>query len=248
MQLHSGPLDVGDQALEQAVAHALVRRASAGEIDEVVRIYRPSAPALVLGRREVRLDGFAQAVGTARDRGFDPAIRATGGRAVAYTDQAVVVDHVSRDLSATGGLDHRFEQFGDAFVRALRLLGVDARLGAVPGEYCPGAHSVNARGVVKLVGTAQRVVKNAWLFSSLVMVGDAARVRPLLTDVYGLLGQELDEASVGSVVDEVPTIGADLVEAALLRAYGDLGPLDPAPVHEDTLALAQELVGQHRVA
>ena len=47
MLLHRGPLSGGDQALELAAAHALVRRASAGEVDEVLRVYRPSAPVAV---------------------------------------------------------------------------------------------------------------------------------------------------------------------------------------------------------
>ena len=245
MRYHHGPLAGGDQALELAVAHALVRRASGGDLDEVIRVYRPSAPVAVFGRREVRLDGFPAAVRAARAAGFEPAVRATGGRAVAYTGQALVVDHVARDLDAAGGLDHRFDGFGRRLAQAFRGLGVDARVGAVPGEYCPGAHSVNARGTVKLVGTAQRVVKDAWLFSSLVVVGDESRIRPLLTDVYGHLGEEFDGASVGSLSAEVPALDLDTVEAAIRALYG-LGDLVPAPLDDATLDLADELVTRHR--
>jgi len=38
---------------------------------------------------------------------------------------------------------------------AFRRLGVDARVGEVSGEYCPGAHSVNARGATKLISGAE---------------------------------------------------------------------------------------------
>jgi lipoate-protein ligase A len=245
--LHRGPLTGQDPALELAVAHALVRRASDGEIDEALRVYRPTVAAAAFGRREVRLDGFPAAVHAVRDAGFEAVVRATGGRAVAYTDRAVVVDHVARDPDAAGGLDRRFETFGRMLAEAFRGLGVDARMGAVPGEYCPGAHSVNARGVVKLVGTAQRVVKQAWLFSSLVVVGDEARVRPLLTDVYGHLDEDFDGASVGSLSGESPSLDVGLVEATLLAAYADRGPLVPAPLDGRTLERAHELVPQHRV-
>jgi hypothetical protein len=47
---------------------------------------------------------------------------------------------------------------------------VDARVDEVPGECCPGAESVNARGQVKLVGTAQRLVRDAWMFSAVVIL------------------------------------------------------------------------------
>ena len=245
MRLHLGRLDGGDQALELAVAHALVRRAGGGEVGESIRIHRPSAPVVVFGRRDTRLPGFGAAVRAAQEAGFAPAVRATGGRAVAYTGHAIVVDHVRADPDAVAGLEERFERYGARLAQALAGLGVDARVGAVPGEYCPGAHSVNARGTVKLVGTAQRAIKGAWLFSSLVIVADEARLRPVLTEVYGHLGLPFDAASVGSLVQERPTLTADVVQDALLAAYGVTAgsavPLDVA-----TLALAVDLVAQHR--
>lgn len=246
MLFRQGPL-TADPALDLAIAHALVRRASAGELEEAVRVHRPASPVVVFGRREVRLPGFAEAVRVVRAAGFTPAVRATGGRAVAYTEQSLVVDHVQRDPNAQGGLESRFETYGALFADVFRGLGVDARMGAVPGEYCPGAHSVNARGLVKLVGTSQRVVRGAWLFSSLVVVGDEARIRPVLTEVYALLGQDFDGASVGSLRNEVPELDVDTVEDAILGAY-DVGELHPSPLDEATLSLAHELVDQHRIA
>lgn len=198
MLLHLGSLDGGDQAMELAVAHALVRRASAGEVGEVLRLYRPSAPVAVFGRRDTHRPGFSQAVNAAERAGFATAIPATGGRAVAYTGRSIVVDHVMPDPDAVAGLEDRFVRFGALLADALCDLGVNARVGAVPGEYCPGAHSVNARGTVKLVATAQRAVKGAWLFSSLVIVADHLRLRPVLTEVYRHLALPFDDASVGS--------------------------------------------------
>jgi lipoate-protein ligase A len=246
VQLHLGPLDGGDQALELAVAHALVRRAGAAEVGEVLRIYRPSAPVAVFGRRDTRLPGFAAAAAAAAEAGFEPLIRATGGRAVAYTGNAIVVDQVAHEPAALDAHDRRFERFGSVFAEAFDRLGVDARVGAVPGEYCPGAHSVNARGTVKLVGTAQRVIKNAWLFSSLVIVADEDRLRPVLGRVYRHLGLPFDEASVGSLTGEAPALTMDEVETALIDAFG-ADPSHDEPPAPDTLELAHELVDQHRV-
>ena len=61
------------------------------------------------------------------------------------------------------------------------------------------------------------------------------------------LWQLFDPASVGSLRAEAPTVDVDMVEKAVLAAYAARGPLDEAPLEERTLALAHELVDQHRV-
>src|SRR5689334_5194982 len=110
MQLFAGP--VGDAAMELAVGNALVRRASSGEVIDAVRIYRPAEPVLVFGRRDTRHPGFQAAVQAGRDAGFVPLVRAVGGRPVAYTSEAVVVDHVRHDARATEDHQRRFASFG----------------------------------------------------------------------------------------------------------------------------------------
>ena len=149
--------------------------------------------------------------------------------------------------NAAVGMDYRFERFGQMFADVFRRLGIDAHVGAVHGEYCPGAQSVNARGLVKLAGTAQRVIRNAWLFSSLIVVGDEVRVRAVLAQVYGHLGQPFDEASVGSLTGEMPSLRIETVERAIIGAYAAFDPLDEAPLDDETLALARDLAAHHRV-
>jgi octanoyl-[GcvH]:protein N-octanoyltransferase len=229
--------------MELAVAHALVRRASTGDLTEALRIYRPTAPVVVFGRRDTRLPGFDAAVRSARAAGFEPLVRAVGGRPVAYTPQALVIDHVKHEPLAPDGLESRFQYFGELYATLLRDSGIDARVGAVPGEYCPGAHSVNARGVVKLVGTGQRVVRNAWLFSTLVILGDDARLRPLLTDIHHHLDLPFDATSVGSLRSEVAGFAADAFERRVVAAYG--GP-EQVALDDATIELAASLVSDHR--
>lgn len=243
MQLFAGPVD--DAAMELAVANALVRRASAGEVSDAVRIYRPAEPVLVFGRRDTRHPGFPAAVQAGRDAGFQPLIRAVGGRPVAYTSEAVVVDHVRHDLRATEDHQRRFGSFGTRYADALRDLCVDARVGEVPGEYCPGAQSINARGAVKLVGTAQRVVQRAWLFSSLTVVGDDGRIRSLLTEVYTHLELPLDPTTVGSLTTERPDLTAAAVEQHLQVVFAP-GTTAEA-LDQPTLELAATYAPDHRV-
>ncbi|MFI7067052.1 biotin/lipoate A/B protein ligase family protein [Kribbella sp. NPDC050124] len=235
---------VDDAAVELAVGHALVRRVSAGEVMEALRVYRPASPVVVFGRRDTRLPGFGAATQAARAAGFVPLVRAVGGRPVAYTTEALVVDHVRYEPLAPDGLETRFKEYGLLYADVLQALGIDARVGAVPGEYCPGPHSINARGVVKLVGTGQRVVRNGWLFSALVVVGDDARLRDVLTEVYRHLELPFDPASVGSLSTEVPGLTVDTVQRQLLAAYG--AP-SPAALDDATLELAESLAADHRV-
>ncbi|GAA1912189.1 lipoate--protein ligase family protein [Nocardioides hwasunensis] len=234
-----GPLTASESG-ELAVAHALLRRASQGAIRAAVHLYRPAAPAVVFGRRDTRLPGYAAAVQAAQDAGFDTAVRAVGGRVVAYTGNALVLDVVRHEPQAVGAMDRRFQAYGELMAGALGGLGIEAGVGPVPGEYCPGAHSVNARGVVKLVGTAQRVVKDAWLFSSLLVVDDAPRLREVLTDVHAHLELPFDASSVGSVREEDPDVATNDVHTAVARAWGIDGAT-PAELDEGTRDLALDL-------
>ena len=183
----------------------------------------------------------------ARSAGFQPLVRAVGGRPVAYTASALVVDHVKHEVLAPEGLESRFRHFGEMYAGVLGELGVEARVGAVPGEYCPGAHSVNARGVAKLVGTGQRIVRNGWLFSALIVVGDEQQLRPLLTDVYRHLELPFEATSVGSVSAEVPGVDAETVERRILDAYAATNTLEPTMLDPATMELATSLVADHRV-
>ncbi|NIH82242.1 lipoate--protein ligase family protein [Amycolatopsis viridis] len=245
MRLHAGRAGASEAA-ELAVTSALLRQAAAGEVPETLRIYRPAGPAVVFGRRDTHRPGFRAAVESAAAAGFETSVRGVGGRAVAYTGNALVVDHVCRQVPAAAGLNDRFARFGDRYATALRELGVDARVGPVPGEYCAGEHSVNARSVVKLVGTAQRVVRNGWLFSALIVIDDAEPLRRVLTDVYAALDLPFDPRTVGSVADEVPGCGVAEVERRIRVAHGvDSRPA--TPFESSTLAAAEDLVPRHLV-
>jgi octanoyl-[GcvH]:protein N-octanoyltransferase len=236
-----------DQALEVAAAQALLRRVARGEARESLHVYRPTAPAVAFGRRDIRLSGFADAVAAVRRARFSPCVRAPGGRAVAYTRDALVVDHVSPDREWPSGLEGRFAEFGELWAGVLRGLGVDARVGEVPGEYCPGSHSVNARGVAKLVGTAQRMVRGAWLFSAVLVFDGADRLRSLVPEVYDALELPFDERSLGSLSEEVPGLSLDEVEEAVLNAYDERFGLTPVDLPAVLGAEARELLPHHRI-
>ncbi len=229
-------------ALDVAVAHALVERVNEGAIESVVRVYRP-APTVAFGRLDRLRPGFSDAVAAARRHGFEPVLRAPGGHAVAYHEGCLGIDELRGEPDPIARMHSRFAASGDRLAGALRGLGVDARVGPVPREFCPGEFTVNARGAVKLVGTAQRVLRHASLLAASVAVSGADRLRAVLVDVYAALELDMDPATVGAVADEAPVSLGEL-ERVVLVAYGvgESSGLDDA-----TLALASELEPGHRL-
>jgi octanoyl-[GcvH]:protein N-octanoyltransferase len=234
-------------ALEVAVSHALVERANEGAPGPVLRLYRP-APTLAFGRLDALRPGFAAAAAAARELGLEPVLRAPGGHAVAYHGGCLGIDEAIPERDPIAGLQERFAASGVLLAEALRTLGVDARVGRVAGEFCPGEFTVNARGRVKLVGTAQRVVRHASLLAASVAVTGGAALRDALAAVYDPLELDWDPATAGAVEDDVPGVAVDDVERAVLDAYARRFELVEASVDAGTLALAARLEPRHVVA
>jgi len=233
-------------ALEVAVAHALVEQVNEGLFDAVVRFYRP-APTVAFGRLDALRPGFAAAAAAARRHGFEPVLRAPGGHAVAYHEGCLGIDELVGEQDPIAGMHQRFAASGELVAGALRGLGVDARVGRVPGEFCPGEFTVNARGAVKLVGTAQRVLRHASLLAASVAVSGAGALGEVLRDVYDALELEWDPATVGAVADEVAGVGVDDVERAVMEAYTGRASLVEAPLEAGTLSRAAQLGPGHRI-
>jgi len=236
-----------DPTLDVALPHALLGLVAEGRRGGVLRHYRPHAT-VAFGRRDSFLPGFAQAAAAARRLGFTPVVRGAGGHAATYDEGCLVFDLIAPEADAMVGIQTRFAGEAELQAQALRSLGVDARVGEVPGEYCPGEFSVNARGRVKLIGAAQRIVRGAWLLSSVVVVEGAPALQAVLEDVYEALGLEWDPQTTGSVADEAPGVGIEDVRKALLAGYGRRYELSPAALDEAELDRAREMLERHHVA
>ena len=93
---------------------------------------------------------------------------------------------------------------------------------------------------MKLIGTAQRVVKDAWLFSALVVVDDRSRLQRVLSEVHHHLDLPFDPESVGTVRSENPEVGVEEVRAAVATAWG-IGGAAPAALDEAARELVRTL-------
>ncbi|WP_445154229.1 lipoate--protein ligase family protein [Arthrobacter sp. Hor0625] len=203
----------------------LLQRVKTGVLGPMLRLYRPE-PTVAFGQRDTHLPGFEAAAKACRELGFEPLVRKAGGRAAAYHQGTLVIDHLEPDADAIAGAKGRFSFFGELLARALRDAGLDAAVGEIPGEYCPGefsvhgTHAANPAHRIKLIGTAQRVVSGGWLFSSVIIVQDSAPIRAVLEASYAALGLDWDPATAGAADELVPGIDVQGVEEAVLAAYG----------------------------
>jgi len=145
------------------------------------------------------------------------------------------------DVYARDRIRRRYELISCAIAGALRQIGVDVRVGPVPGEYCPGAYSISAGGCAKVAGISQRVVARAAHVGGVIVVDGSDRVREALRPVNAALGIEWDPSTVGSVCDEVGPVPWDAVAEALLVHLSIQLDLRPGVIDARLLRRALEL-------
>jgi octanoyl-[GcvH]:protein N-octanoyltransferase len=229
--------------MDTAVSRAMLERVSSGLDPETLRIHRPG-PVVAFGPRDRVAPGFAGAVEAARAHGFESILRLAGGRAAVFHQDTIAFSWVIPDPEPRRGITSRFQEISAIMAAAFRRLGVDARVGEVPGEYCPGAHSVNARGRTKLMGVGQRLVQHAAHVGGVVVVAGSDRIRDVLLPVYEALGLAWDPATVGSLQDEDGSITWETVERAVLGEFAERCRLEEGRVSEGAFARAGELLPQ----
>jgi octanoyl-[GcvH]:protein N-octanoyltransferase len=214
-------------AQDVALGPLLLLRHGLGDARDILRVYSPS-PTAAFSRRDTLRPGYARAAAAVREGNFLPVIRPQGGSLAAYDHGSVVVDHVHRSGTSLSDPGPRFRHFAEMHAAMLVRLGVPARIGPVPREYCPGEYSLHAAGA-KIVGSAQRVTRDGWLFSTVIQVSGAARLRAVLTPAYRELGYDFDPSTVGAAEDTAAAVTVAAVTTAVLAAYGVSGPAVTLP-------------------
>ncbi len=235
-----------DPALDAAVSRALMFRVAAGELPETLRIAHPGTT-VAFAKRDAVAPAYAAAVRAAREHGFEATLRLAGGRAAIFHDGTMEIGHAVPDDEPRAGIHVRFERTAERLARALARLGVDARVGEVAGEYCPGRYSVNARGAVKLAGIGQRIVGGGSHTGVVLVVEGEDRINEVLEPVYAALGLDWEPAVTGSVRAEERSADWAAVRDALVTEYERDYDLVEGELDSETLRLAEELAGEHRV-
>lgn len=227
----------GRPVLDTAVSHALLRRVGRGDAKESLRLYRPD-DALLFSSLDARRPGYPRALEIARAAGFEPVVRLAGGHAAAFLSSSLAFAWATPDPDASLRIRPRFMRLANWIASALGRLGLDARVGELAGEYCPGEFSVNVGGRIKVMGVGQRVIRGAAHVGGVLTIADTARLREVLVPIYEALELDFAPETAGGIADVVAGLTADDVVAALVEILRDEGEeasparFDPEIEHE----------------
>lgn len=229
--------------LGTSVSRAIMLRVAAGELPPTVRIHRPGRE-VAFGRQDVAAPGYAAATEAAIAHGFAPVERLAGGRAAVFHEGTIAFTRAYVDPQPSKRTYERFEEVATLVRDALGRIGVaDVRLGEVPGEYCPGAYSVNARGKRKLAGIGQRMIKGSAHVGGVVVASGAQEIRDVLVPVYEALELDWAPETTGSASDELGReVDPDEMVEAIVAELAEAHELDEVDVDAETLELAEELL------
>jgi lipoate-protein ligase A len=248
-----------------AVDAAVLRAVETGESPPTLRLYAWKPWCVSLGhfqKPERELDGAALLA-----RGWDFVIRPTGGRAVLHAEELTYSILARRDAAPwCATLAESYEAIGAAWAHALEGFDLEMVRGAAPartdaGEagvappcFASSAKSELAHGVRKVVGSAQRRTRGAFVqHGSIPLTPGHERlpeVLPLDDAGRAAYARTLREHAVSLGEIGIVPAGAEraawertLADALLfaLGAHGEVGALTPAEE-----AFAAEREAEHR--
>jgi len=229
----------GDPGLDAAVSRVLLERVADGESPETLRLYVPDR-LVAFGSRDAVHPEYPRARRAAEAAGFGCYLRLAGGRAAVFHEHTIAFAWAAPSAEPRGTIEARFAEIGEILIEALGSLGVDARRGEIPGEYCPGSSSINAAGRTKLAGIGQRLIRGAAHVGGVLVVDRPDLVNRALKPVYGAFGYDWNPAATGAVASEVAADVAT-VAAAVRAAFAERHHLEPGAVDSATLDRARSL-------
>jgi lipoate-protein ligase A len=232
-------------AFDTAVSHALLRRASDGEVAETLRLHQPGS-IVAFGRQDVVGPGYRSAVEASRATGYEAIERLAGGRAAVFHPGTIAFAWTIPSPTPRETIKPRFEALTSTLLAAFRALGADARIGEVPGEYCPGAYSINVAGYHKVMGTGQRIIGRAAHVGGVIVVEGGDRIAEVLIPVYEALALRWNPATSGDLAGAAPGITRQDVMAAIVSEFDRRYRLENGRIDEATLSLAEDLEPTHQ--
>ena len=190
--------------------------------DEAILRFRRPKPTAAFSPQDTTHPDYERIKQQARENGFEPIERGTGGRLTMFDQHALAVTLIWPHAEPHAHTMRRYEIFSGMIVRALMKLGVDARVGELPNEYCPGKFSINAGGQVKLVGIAQRMNRRCVQMGAIIAVERSNKACAAIVEAYAAMGLPFDPGTYGAIKDVLPsksynevcaTVAASMFEA-----------------------------------
>ena len=231
--------------LDTALSAAILRRVASGDDPPTLRLWSP-ARSVAFGRQDHVRPGYSAAVTAAADLGYAPVERLAGGRAAVFHEGTIAFSWAMPESRVRETIGERFHMMAHLVVRSLATLGCDARIGEVPGEYCPGEWSVNLGGTRKVMGVGQRLIRGAAHLGGVIVVSGADLVNRPLLPAYAALEYEWRPAATGALDESSPGITTADVAAALVSAIAAAGhEVVEGAIDEACLRLAADLSPDH---
>ncbi len=231
--------------LDTAVSHALVRAVARGDLPPCFRLHRTDR-VVAFGRADTLAPGYPQAVRSASAAGYQTVQRLAGGRAAVFHEGTLAFSWAVPTPDPRRDIQGRFEFVSASLVAALRRLGLDARVGEVPGEYCPGRYSINLYGKYKVVGVGQRLVRGAAHVGGVIVVQGADELRRVLDPVYRQLDLPWDPRVAGELCEADPGLTVDTVAEVVHTQLSTRFDVELASIPPEIVDEARELVPFHR--
>jgi len=244
--LHLFTQTLSDPVLDVAVSQALLQAVADGYKADTLRLTQP--PAMVaFGKLDLLQQGFPAAREACWQAGAAPVLRLAGGRAAAFHPGCLGIAWARKEDPGMLDTQARFDLIAEILTESLAALGVDARRGEVPGEYCPGASTINARDQVKLVGVGQRSIKGGSHLGGVLVCENEQHTKEILIPVYQALEAEFNPDTCGSVLSETGDAGLAATLQALQVSFGARYQIHECELPEWVIDKAHKLVEHHRL-
>lgn len=234
----------GPAHLDTAAARAVLEGVAAERLAATFILTRATR-VVAFGRQDTVRSGYPGAVALSREAGFEPVERLAGGRAAVFHEHAFSFSLATPEAESRTGIADRFDAITALLSEAFTSLGLDARIGLVPGEYCPGDSSINLFGTRKVMGVGQRLIKGAAHVGGVIVVDRPDLVNLPLIPVYRGLGYEWDPGVTGALTDGDPGLTIADAEDAIIAALGRRFDLEPATLDPVSLERATVLAPEH---
>lgn len=232
------------EAMDVAVSHSILSAVSEGDIGAVLRLYVPGR-VVAFGLADRVVDGYRFAVRAAEAHGYAAVERLAGGRAAVFHEGTLAFSWAAPDPDPKTRIEERFKTISGIMADAFDSLGIDARIGQLPGEYCPGEWSVNVGGRVKVMGVGQRIVRGAAHVGGVVVVDEGHRIRDVLIPIYRALRLDWDPRTAGSLADRSPGLNNDHVKQAIIDSFSEHFTLQRGELPAHVIDQARRLIPGH---
>ena len=204
-------------------------------------------------RRDTRRPGFDEAVRASNEEGYPVMVRGSGGGATA-ADTGTFGFSIVRpagEEEVRRSIHDRYDEAAALVLGAFSRLGVEAEVGEVREEFCPGDHSIRVGGWekgMKVVGIAQRITRRATSVGGIVLVHGEEDLARVLEKVYRAMDLPFRTGSVGSLRQAGIESGVEeVVEAFAAEAEARYGARRTA-VDGRTLEAARQTGGQYLIS